>query len=818
MAKAEKPADAAHAKAEKPSFVARIRNLPQWVREHRIKAAVAFSVVFSILGALLFTWAVFEAKRHVAEKESSYTTADALAALDEGNLPDALHIAKLVKFHDNITTGDAGGPAFVFGVAALQRAENPFDINRHHSYRIASYWFDEAYRKGLPESHHAEAAYLCAKTLTLAERYHDALPMLREAASLNPERTGELNRYLALVYFLQPDPDLPAALEAANRFLSSKDATDDGRADTLLLRAEILIRLNRPADALVDLEKTAPDSKRLSESLVLRARCLLVEAIEARSKDDLTLPPTPEVQQRLIQALALIDEALDRDRGLTVATPQASYVAGLIELQRNFIEVADDNFHQAYRRSVDGPEGLASQLQSARLARIRRRTQTAVDLYRAVLEEVGDSRDYHNRWIPLSEMKQEFVAAYDDFYAKQEYAATATLAELFPKLFDEDYAVQLAAESNVAWGKQLGDAALDGPGETSETGEQSRVRYRTAGRLYERLAELRQATREYPEEIWSSANNFLKGAAYADAARQFRRYIEVEPRGRHADALIGLAEVLYVNQRHEQSLVLLKQCLDLYSRDPSVFRARLLLAHIYSEMNQWEPAERTLRDNLESDALTPESEEWRRSLFALGRMLYDVGRYRDAADRLDESVERYPDDVETVEARYRAAESHRRIAQRFEQDIPTDALPAERAKYVHRAETEYVAALERFDETIRVARGPHLRGLDDASRNSLLRNSLFARGSILHAVGRYEDAVRAHQTAIASFPNSPAALDAYLQIVDCYRRLRRGPEARGTLEQAKLMLNRLPQDASFESVSNYTRQEWARLLDTLGSF
>jgi tetratricopeptide (TPR) repeat protein len=642
--------------------------------------------------------------------------------------------------------------------------------------------------------------------------------MLREALTSNPDRTGELNRYLATTYFLQPDPDLAAALEAANRYLASKDATEDGRSDALLLRAEILILLKRPADALTDINKTPADSKRAAEALVLRARCLLAEAIAARGKDDLSLPPTPEVQNRLIQALTLIDEALDRDRGLTVATPRASYVAGLIELQRNFLEAADENFRQSYRRSVDGPEGAASQLQSARLARIRKRTQAAVDLYREVLDEVGDAVDYHNRWLSLTEVKKEFVAAFDDFFAKQEFAAAATLAESFPKLFDEDYAVQLAAESNVAWGKQLGDVALDGPGETSETGEQARVRYRMAGKLYERLAELRQATREYPEEIWSSANNYLKGAAYADAARQFRRYIEVEPRSRHAEALIGLAEVLFVNQRHEQSFVLLKQSLDLYPRDPSTFRARLLLAHIYSELNQWEQAERTLRDNLESEALTPESEEWRRSLFALGRMLYDVGRYRDAADRLDESVERYPEDVETVEARYRAAESHRRIAQSIELEIPTDALPAERAKFVHRAETEYDAALARFDDTIRIARGPHRRGLDDASRNSMLRNSLFARGSILHAVGRYDDAIRAHQTAIASFPNSPAALDAYLQIVDCYRRLRRGPEARGTLEQAKLMLNRLPQDASFESVSNYTRQEWAKLLDTLGSF
>jgi hypothetical protein len=31
------------------------------------------------------------------------------------------------------------------------------------------------------------------------------------------------------------------------------------------------------------------------------------------------------------------------------------------------------------------------------------------------------------------------------------------------------------------------------------------------------------------------------------------------------------------------------------------------------------------------------------------------------------------------------------------------------------------------------------------------------------------------------------------------------------------MLNRLPEDAAFESVSNYSRSEWVKLLDTLGS-
>lgn len=810
----EKDKDAAKAK---PSLVARLRNLPQWVREHRIKAAVAFSIIFSIFGASLFTWAVFEAKRQLAEKEAGYTITDALAALDHGDLPEALHIAKLVQQYNNVTTDDAGGPAFIFGVHALQRAQDQYDINAHHSYGIAAHWFEEAHRRGVPEDRKGEMLLLGSRCMVLAERYGDALPLLREALALNPDDAAEINRHMAVAYFFQPDPDLNAALAASDRLLADKNVKPADRADGLLLRAEILLRLGRATDAQHDLDAIPTDPKREADVLVLRARMLIGEAVSmgdpARPDD----PPSPEAEKRVARALELLAKAQEVDNGVTAATSRASYVAGLAELARRDTDAAAEQFHQAYRRAVDGPEGTAAQMQTAHLTRLRDKNDAAVSMYGQVLEELGDLHSYRNRWLPLSALKQQLVSAYDDFFGRRQYASAATLAELFTKLFEEDYAINLAADAHVAWASQLAQAQPSAFKTLDELTEESRAHYKIAGKLHERLAEIRYATRDYSEDIWASAQNYLRGADYDAASRQFRKYVEVEPRGHHAEALVGLAEVLLVSEKHDQALSLLKQCLDLYPRDPAIYRARLLLAQLYSELNQYEPAEKALAANLESEALTPVSEEWRRSLFTLGKLLYDVGRYRDAADRLDEAVERYPDDADTIEARYRSAESHRRVAQSIEAEIPTDALPTERAKYLRRAEEEYLTSLARFDESIRIARTPNLRGIDDAGRTALLRNALFARGSILYAVGKLDEAVRAHQTAIASFPNSPAALDAYLQIVDCYRRMQRGPEARGTLEQAKLMLNRLPEDAAFESVSNYSRNEWVKLLDTLGS-
>jgi hypothetical protein len=42
-------------------------------------------------------------------------------------------------------------------------------------------------------------------------------------------------------------------------------------------------------------------------------------------------------------------------------------------------------------------------------------------------------------------------------------------------------------------------------------------------------------------------------------------------------------------------------------------------------------------------------------------------------------------------------------------------------------------------------------------------------------------------------------------------------EARGTIEQARVILKRMPQDAAFDETTRYGREEWISLLDWLAS-
>ena len=57
--------------------------------------------------------------------------------------------------------------------------------------------------------------------------------------------------------------------------------------------------------------------------------------------------------------------------------------------------------------------------------------------------------------------------------------------------------------------------------------------------------------------------------------------------------------------------------------------------------------------------------------------------------------------------------------------------------------------------------------------------------------------------------------EAFGQIATCYRRLNKPREARGAVQQAKAVLERIKPDVSFAEASIYSRREWTELLEWL---
>jgi tetratricopeptide (TPR) repeat protein len=97
----------------------------------------------------------------------------------------------------------------------------------------------------------------------------------------------------------------------------------------------------------------------------------------------------------------------------------------------------------------------------------------------------------------------------------------------------------------------------------------------------------------------------------------------------------------------------------------------------------------------------------------------------------------------------------------------------------------------------------------------VLRNCYFAEADALFDLQQYEDAIQAYASATNRYQHEPESLEAYLQIATCHRKLNRHSDSRRSLEQAKLVLNRIRQDADFLATTRYDRQEWSDLLNWL---
>ena len=89
------------------------------------------------------------------------------------------------------------------------------------------------------------------------------------------------------------------------------------------------------------------------------------------------------------------------------------------------------------------------------------------------------------------------------------------------------------------------------------------------------------------------------------------------------------------------------------------------------------------------------------------------------------------------------------------------------------------------------------------------------RADALFDVERYDEAIQAYSAATNRYQHDPESLEAYVQIASCHRRMGRISEARGTLEQARVVLQRIRPDANFARTTRLARQDWIPLLDWL---
>jgi TolA-binding protein len=188
--------------------------------------------------------------------------------------------------------------------------------------------------------------------------------------------------------------------------------------------------------------------------------------------------------------------------------------------------------------------------------------------------------------------------------------------------------------------------------------------------------------------------------------------------------------------------------------------------------------------------------------------------FQEAIRTLSEAVQRYPQSSRSIEARYRIAEAHRHSAKLPRKRRAIVTIAASQAALTRQMQDELQAAIERYNELItRLSEQPDT--LHGPTEGAVLRNCYFGRADALFDLEKYDDAIAAYSAATNRYQHDPESLEAYVQIASCLRRMGRISEARGTLEQAKVVLQRIRPDADFARTTRLARQDWIPLLDWL---
>ena len=437
--------------------------------------------------------------------------------------------------------------------------------------------------------------------------------------------------------------------------------------------------------------------------------------------------------------------------------------------------------------------------------------------YQRLVSACAQLDEFHNPWVDQAQISDSLLAACQEYLKAEKYETAVLLSKLLAHFLPKAEALQFTAQVYRAWGENLQEQADHLPAEKAEkVCRQARTQFRRLGDCYTTIARELYTTREYPEVLWNAACAYRTGHDFRNAAAMLRLYMRNESRLRRAQALVDLGEAQLSLGDTEAALQSFHECIQQHPRDVAVYRARLLASRAAANMGDRKQAETFLQDNLDGDQLTPASKEWRDSLFALGELLHNSSRDREAIGRLEEALQRYPAAPQATLARYLLADSSRRRAKDLQASLAKEISAAIRAQRMSESRVLFHQALDTYRMLQDSLGRMDVEDLGPQEK-AVLRNSRFAIGDVYFQLQRYPEALRAYQSAANHYATSPEVLDAYMQIANVYRRLERPAEARTSLEQARLALRRIPSDARFEQITNYNRKQWGELLDRLCS-
>lgn len=808
--------DALNELIEQASASAAPRGLARWLLapvafvRARPRMALATGVAALLLAAgSVGGWIIYRSTRFDPER----TAAAALELIDQGDFAAAKPITDTLAQRIR-ESGASAAADYVLGVVSFQEATKASSAARKPLFLAASRWLEAALNGELDEARRGEAWWMLGRARYEAGEMSASQAALIEALHAQPRRAAEIRSLLIETYLRDSPPQLAQALEQTRLSLADEHLPESERVAGLLRQAEILLKMGQPKECLKSLAAIPSDSLRWADACVLRGHALLEEARALRPKAG---TPSRQVEETLQAAQSALREAIQSDPSLvSSAARQAVYLTGLCQMEAGNATRALQLFGQLRSVEPSTPEYLAAALREGQLLESLHRNAEAADAYFRALDAVGSRKEFQNPWVTLTQLGERVQELFRRLRASGNFSAAFELAKRAAAVLPEDEALEMKAEIHRDWGRDLvARAEKTDASASASLARDGREHLRRAARRWRRLAQLRAATRWYPEEVWESARCAMEGRDYRLAVEMLEEYLKVDPHGRQPQALADLGEALLSLGRIEEAIAALRECSERHARDINAPRARILASYAYQEKGDVAAAQRMLQANLSGDVLTPASREYGESLFALGRLLYGARRYDEALVPLDEAVQRYPDAPQSVEARYLISDCHRQKAQAEKNRLRTDLVEPSRESRRRRIEEELKASLDGYRQTQRALLKRQDAGPLNRLETLMLRNSSFFIGSALADLGQFDAAVDAYSQVVQRYPGAPETLEALVQLARALYAVNKPAEAQDAVDQARFLLARMKSDVPLEQTTNYNRSQWTRRLEQL---
>lgn len=803
---ADSPADEVAPQGRLNRLVGRMLN---WAAATRLRLVLTSVAGLVVLGVIFAAWSYLG---QVALEPVDPKTADlALAAYDQGNYSEAKSL--IGQMQKQPAPPEVLAKAlFVLGAVKCVEAEGDGSPERRRAmYEIAARYLDKARSLGLADERVSMANYLLGKSLARSGQWSDAVSLLEAARRDVTLPVTEINSLLVEAILAQPEPDLPLALSYNAQVLADPQLPPTARDRALLVAAGAYLRLMKYPDARDALNRVNVDGELGASRMLLLGRIEIEEA-------QLLAAASPERAEKLKAASAYLEKVKGLESHGGDFTRQAALWTARCYDLRQEDAAALAEYERIVKEYPETSEGLTAGLAAADHYRRKGDIESALFGYRRVLREIGRKEGFDNPLMPQSEVRQRLLGVYQQCVEEEKFAEALTLVELFEPLFGRVSCADLRSKTHQQWGERLLDTAHTGdPVRDQPPLKEGRYHLRAAALDYEELAYLRFASRKFTDDLWNAADCYYRGQSFTNSARILREYLHHESQQRNPMALLRLGQSYLASGRTQEAIDAFSECDEMYPDDPYNYQARLECARAYVEIGKLPEAEQLLVGNLISQALTPASGEWRDSLFELGNLLFELGRFDEAIAKLDEAVKRYPDSRQSLLAKYTMARCYHAAAEAPAKRLAESKTENERQTARAVLTEQLTKAHEFYQQVQREITLRDLSGGDPLDR-VLLRNCYLMQGSVLVELRRFDDAIVAFGSVITSYQNDPVALESFVQVAGCWRRLDQPVKARVWLDQAKMVLKGMPAETDFLASTNFNRQQWEMLLTQMGNW